>query len=190
MAERTTRELIETLGDDVDRCHASIIEAIDSGDLDKEGNVSADYEYHARHLIRAILAYIEAVTFSVKVSCVTRCLDAGLDVSDHERYLAVEIDRELNEKGEIIERPARIRLASNVRFAFRLLEKASKKPSSFDPASEWWSCLRETIRVRDRLTHPRMPEDLNVSGAEIVSALKAKKGFTEVLLAEDATHEA
>ncbi len=183
MEERSTQELIEKLGVDVTRCHAYILEVIDNGEIDSEGNVSADYEYHARQLIRAILAYIEAVTFSVKASCVHQCLAEGMEVSDHERYLAVEIDSELNDKGEIIERPARIRLTNNIRFAFRLLEKASKQPSTFDPASEWWSCLQEIIRVRDRLMHPRFAEDIDVSGAEIVNALKAKKGFDEVLLA-------
>lgn len=182
MDERTTGELIETLGDDVNRCHADLLEAIDEGDVDDDGNITADYEYCARQLIRAILAYIEGVTFSVKVSSVGRCLDNGIEVSDHERYLAVEMSTDLNDKGEVVERPPKIRLTRNVRFAFRLLEKSSGQPSKFDPTSEWWSCLHETIRVRDRLTHPRMPGDLDVSGEEIVRALKARDGFNEVLL--------
>ena len=53
-------------------------------------------------------------------------MDSGIEVSDHERYLSVEIDSELNDKGEIIERPAKLRLANNVRFAFRLQEKTNK----------------------------------------------------------------
>jgi hypothetical protein len=67
MRERTTSELIETLGDDIDRCHRELIGSIDRGDVDPSGNVYADYEYHARQLIRAIFAFVEAVTFSIKV---------------------------------------------------------------------------------------------------------------------------
>jgi len=182
MKERTTKELIETLGDDVKRCHAELIQVIDDGEVDSDGSVSADYEYHARQLIRSILAYIEGVIFSVKVKSVERCLAAGIKVSDHERYLAAEVDSDLNDKGEVVERSSKLRLTNNVRFAFRLLEKASRQSSRFDPSSEWWSCLRETVRVRDRLTHPRMPGDLDVSGDDIVKALKAKAGFDEVLL--------
>lgn len=185
MEERTTQELIETLGEDVDRCHVMLLASLDQGEIDKDGSVTADYEYHARNLIRSILAYIEAVTFSVKVSSVEKCLDSEIEVSDHERYLSVEIDSELNDNGEIIERPAKLRLASNVRFAFRLLEKASGKPTKFDPKLEWWSCLKETIRVRDRLTHPRMPEDIDISGDEIIKALKAMEGFSNALLHKD-----
>jgi len=179
--ERTTRELIEKLGEDVDLCHAALIQCIDDGDTHSDGKVTADYEYYARQLIRAILAYVEGVTFSVKVSAVAQCLDSGIEVSDHERYLAVEIDSELNDKGEAIERPARLRLASNVRFAFRLLERATGGSFQFDPSSDWWASLRSTMGVRDRLTHPRLPQDIDVSGEEIVTALKAKAGFDKAL---------
>jgi hypothetical protein len=187
--ERTTQELIEKLGDDVDRCHAGLIQCIDAGDTASDGTVTADYEYHARQLIRAILAYVEGVTFSVKVSAVARCLKSGIEVSDHERYLAVEIDGQLDDKGNVVERPARLRLVGNVRFAFRLLEKATRGAFRFNPSSEWWASLRKTIAVRDRLTHPRFPQDIDVSGEEIVGALKAKAGFEEALSSYE-SHEA
>jgi hypothetical protein len=182
MKERTTKELIEKLGNDINRCHDSIIQAMDNEEVDNYDKVSANYEYHARQLIRSILAYIEGITFSVKVTSVDRCLAAGINVSDHEKYLAVEVDSDLNDKGEIIERPSKLRLTSNVRFAFRLLEKASRNPLKFDPSSEWWSCFCETVRVRDRLMHPRWPQDLDVSPDDILKALKARDGFDKVLL--------
>lgn len=190
MSDRTTQELIEKLGDDVDRAHAGLVRDIDDGEVHADGGVVADYEYHARQLIRAILAYVEGVTFSVKVSAVTRCLDSGIQVSDHERYLAVEIDSELTDRGEVVERPAKLRLVSNVRFAFRLLERASRGSFHFDPSSSWWASLRSTINVRDRLTHPRLPEDIDVSGEEIVVALRAKAGFDETLGSYEAGSEA
>ncbi len=108
-------------------------------------------------------------------------IETGIEVSDHERYLVVEVDSDLNDKGEVVERPARLRLASNVRFAFRLLERATGGSFRIDPSSDWWSSLRRTIAVRDRLTHPRFPEDIDVSGEEIVTALKAKVGFEKTL---------
>lgn len=185
IVERTTEHLIETLGNDIERCHAALVDSIDDGEIDADGSVSADYEYHARHLIRTVIAYIEAVTFSVKVYSVQKCMDSGIDVTDHERYLTVEVEGKLNEKGEIYERPTKIRLAQNVRFAFRLLEKANGQPTKFDPSEKWWSCFKETIRVRDRLAHPRMPADIDVSGAEIISALEAKNGFSRILMPDD-----
>lgn len=64
--ERTTQEVINTLGNDCDRCHDALIASIDNGKVDEHGNADAEYEFHARQLIRAIFAYIEAVTFSMR----------------------------------------------------------------------------------------------------------------------------
>jgi hypothetical protein len=183
MSERTTSELIETLGEDIDRCHRELIGSIDDGNVDPNGDVHADYEYHARQLIRAIFTFVEAVTFSVKVKAAEYCLNHNRDISDAERFFAADVEHILTDKGEIVERPAHIRLADNIRFAFALQEKALGLTKTFDPPKEWWSCLKPSIKVRDRLIHPKLPEDVGVSGAEIVAALKAYEGFKEQVMA-------
>lgn len=182
MDERTTSELITTLGDDIYRIHGELIDAIDAGNADSNGDIEADYEYHGRQLIRAIFAFIEAVTFSVKVNAAGYCLNNNLDISDAERFFAVDVEYVLTDKGEVIERPAHIRLTDNIRFAFALQEKAHKITKRFDPSVEWWSHLKSSIKVRDRLTHPKLPEDIDISGAEIVAALKAYEGFKQQLM--------
>ena len=180
--ERTTRELMEQLGSDFSRCHAMLIECIDAGEVDDDGGVFADYEFYARQLIRAVFAYIEAVTFSVKAWSAGRCMELGIDITPQERYFATDTEYELNEKGELVETAAKISLARNIRFALAMNRKAHGVAEPFDASVEWWSCLREAIRIRDRLTHPKMPGDLDVSGDDIVKVLKARDGFeTEIL---------
>lgn len=183
MSERTTSEVIEILGDDIDRCHRELIGSIDDGYVDPHGDVHADYEYNARQLIRAIFAFVEAVTFSIKVQAAVYCLNHNRDISNAERFFAADVEHVLTDRGEVVERPARIRLADNVRFAFALQEKALGLTKTFDPPTEWWSCLKSSIKVRDRLTHPKLPEDIDVSGTEIVAALKAYEGFKEQAMA-------
>jgi hypothetical protein len=193
MTERTTSELIETLGDDIERCHRELIGSIDGGHVDPNGDdgghvdpngdIHADYEYHARQLIRAIFAFLEAVTFSIKIKAAEYCLNHNRDISDAERFFAADVEHVLTDRGEVVERPARIRLADNIRFAFALQEKALGLTETFDPSKEWWSCLKSSIRVRDRLTHPKLPEDVDISGTEIVAALKAYDGFKEQAMA-------
>jgi hypothetical protein len=180
--ERTTQEIIEQLGQDCDLCHTALLAAIDAGEVDAEGNVDADYEFHARQLIRSIFAYIEAVTFSVKAWSASRCVGEGIDITPQERSFAIDTEYRLNDQGEVVKSTAKISLARNIRFALSLNRKAHEVMEPFDASIEWWSCLREAIRIRDRLTHPQLPGDLDVSGDEIVIALKAKEGFeTEVL---------
>lgn len=182
MEERTTEELINVLGTDVDRCYASLIDAIDNGETDENGNVSADYEFYARQLIRAIFALIEGVTFSIKVNAAELCIQNKRDISDAERFFATDTDYVLTDKGQVIERPAHIRLSDNICFAFALQEKALDLSDHFDTSAEWWSCFKSSVKVRDRLTHPKFPEDIDVSSQEIVDALKTCEGFKEQAL--------
>jgi hypothetical protein len=180
--ERTTEELITFLGDDVDRCHRALLEAIDGGSVDHDGSVTADYEFYARQLIRAVFAYIEGITFSVKVTAAAHCLQNGVEISSEERFFAADVDHYLDDKGQVVQQRAMLRLASSIRFAFSLSEKAYGTGRLFDPGVEWWSCLIQSIKVRDRLTHPKMPEDIDISGEEIVAVLKAREGFDRLLL--------
>ena len=182
MDERTTSELIETLGDDVFRCHGELLASIDEGTIDPNGGVYADYEYHARHLVRAIFTFIEAVTFSVKAHAAQYCLEHDRDISPSERFYSIDIEYILTDKGEVVERAAHIKLADNIRFAFALQEKALGLSTKFDASVKWWSCLKSSIKVRDRLTHPKLPGDIDVSGDEIVAALEAYEGFKQQVM--------
>jgi hypothetical protein len=150
--------------------------------VDQKGNADADYEYHARQLIRAIFAFIEGLTFTIKVKAAELCIDNGRNISFAERFFATDTDHMLTEKGESIDRPAHIRLSDNVRSAFALQEKALGLDERFDASVEWWSCSKSSTKVCDRLTHPKLPEDVDVSGSKIVDALKAYEGFNRQLM--------
>jgi hypothetical protein len=175
---------METLSEDCDRCHEQLLAAIDAGTKDASGNVfSPDYEFHARQLIRASFAFIEAVTFSVKAWSAAHCMDNGIDITPQERYFAIDTEYELNEKGVLVEAVAKISLAKNIRFAIALKRKAHGVEEPFDASVEWWSCLKHAIKVRDRLTHPKMPGDLDISGDDLLKVLRAKDGFVNEILA-------
>jgi hypothetical protein len=189
--ERTTQEVIQLLGQDCERCHAELLASIDTGQTDGHGNVAADYEFHACQLVRAVFAYIEAVTFSVKASSAWRCLEEKIDISPQERYFSVDTEYEINNHGKVVETTAKIPLSRNIRFAIALNRKAHKRSEPFDASVEWWSCMMESIRVRDRLTHPRWPTDLDVSGDEILKLLlKARQGFEDELLQHESYNAA
>ena len=169
------------MGEDYDRCHKALIDCIDAGEKDKHGNVTADYEFFARQLIRAAFAYVEAVTFSVKAHSAWQCMERNFPIEPVERYFATDVEFEINEKGQVVERSARISLARNVRFAIMLHERVWITSSKFDPSVGWWSSFREAVRIRDRLTHPKKPGDLDVSPDELLTVITAKGGFEEYL---------
>jgi hypothetical protein len=180
--ERTTQELMEQLADDCERCHTLLIQCIDAGEIDSDGGVRADYEFFARQLIRAVFAFLEAVTFSAKASCAGICMNRGIEISPEERYFATDTEYDLNDKGEVVETVAKIPLARNIRFAINMKRRAYRESEPFDASVEWWSSLKTAIRIRDRLTHPKMPGDLDISGEDIVTVLRARDGFTAEFL--------
>jgi hypothetical protein len=71
-------------------------------------------------------------------------------------------------------------LEKNVRFAIALVERVYRFSKPFNPAEGWWSEFKTA--VRDRLTHPKLPGDLDINGDEVLAALRAKLGFEEYLL--------
>jgi hypothetical protein len=184
VAERTTEELINILGSDCQRCHKALIRAIDNGHRDKHGHLSParSFDFYSRQFVRAAFAYIEAVTFSVKISSAATCMDKDIDITPQERYFAADTECEINEKGVVIETTARISLARNIRFAIALNRRAHGIAESFDASVEWWSCMKSAIKLRDRLTHPKYPDDLDISGDEIVQVVKAKSGLEAEVL--------
>jgi hypothetical protein len=180
--QRSTTEVIHSLGYDCKRSHESLLAAIDRKQATPNADTHADYEFHARQLVRAFFAYFEAVTFSVKAWSANHCLDHNIQITPQERYFAVDTEYELNDRGEVVEAVAKISLSRNIRYALALNRRANRVTGPFDPNVPWWSHLRKAIRLRDRLTHPKMPGDLDVSGEDLIDVMKAREGFEAELL--------
>jgi hypothetical protein len=179
--ERTLNDLIVVLGADVDRCYDNVRDTVEAYRADPESAMG--FEFEARQLIRAIFAYLEGLTFAIKVRAVEESIRKNELVSQAEHDFALEVDHLLNERGEIVERAALINLSRNIRFAFQLYEKVFDHKPRFDAHARWWDCLQRSIKVRDRLTHPRVPEDLDVTANEVIQALEPRQGFRDLLQA-------
>jgi len=177
--ERTLNDLIAVLEEDVDRCYDNLRDATDAHKSDPELSIGIDFE--SRQLIRAVFAYLEGLTFAIKIRAVQHSVQKRDLVSQAEADFALEVDHQITDKGEIVERPALINLSRNIRFAFRLYEKVFDHKPKFDANARWWDYLQRSIKVRDRLTHPRNPEDLDVVASEVIEALEVRRGFRELL---------
>lgn len=179
--EQTTGDLLETLDSDYRRCYSQVLMRLEEGERSEDGCISADYEFDARQLIRAAFAYIEGAIYLLKIEALFNFEENGIELSPQQSHFIFEANFDLNDKGEIVQRPAKIPLTKNIRFAFRIFAEANGIESCFDPTAEWWPLLQDSIRVRDRLMHPRLPSDLDVTPKETITMVKAKAGFDELL---------
>lgn len=87
MEERTTAELIDTLGKDIDRCYRGLDGSIKRGKRNTDGTIEAKYEYHARQMIRAIasgslLAFSSRSPSLASGAVAAGCGTAGVILSD------------------------------------------------------------------------------------------------------------
>ncbi len=87
MDEWTTADLLEALDSDYRRCYQQIITRLDEGERDEKGNISADYEFEARQLIRAAFAYIEGAVFVIKIEASFNCEEKGIELTPQQHHL-------------------------------------------------------------------------------------------------------
>jgi len=174
--DRSTVELIRTLNSDFERLVKRMLASA------KRGHVSATDESHARNLVRTLFALIEGTIFIIKIEALFTAEEQGSKLPFQEAALVFERRHDLNNRGEIMDRPAKISLERNIRFAFQVCSRVFKCPNPLDPTSKWWHALQRSRRVRDRLMHPRFPAHLDVGPKEIIDAVAAQRGFMKATL--------
>jgi hypothetical protein len=122
-----------------------------------------------RLLVRSIFAFCEAVAYRLKQLALVS--PAAYKLTPAERALAAEEQYELDSSGESRARPAKLRFLSNLRFALRLLPKIEGAGFTPDVSGRGWQPLQRTVAVRDRLAHPKVSADLQVTDDEARDAL-------------------
>jgi hypothetical protein len=128
-----------------------------------------------RILIRSVFSYIEAITYSIKALILSDPDSSKL--SEGEKVFASELTYDLKSNGDVVIRPTKIQLTSNVRFTFKIFSKIFGSWTELDTAGQGWECLQRSIKVRDRITHPKTSSDLAISDVEIVEAHHALRNL-------------
>ena len=174
---RTTDELIEVLSQDFHRLNSKMMASV-KRDCFSEINAA-----QARNLVSCLFVLVEGVAFVLKASALRHFEDRGKSVPLGANELVVEARYDIDKRGKIIGQSERIKLEQNVMFAFRFYSEAYGVATPLDTSSDWWRALKGTQLVRDRLTHPRMLGDLDVTASEILDAVIAEAGLRECVRA-------
>lgn len=128
-----------------------------------------------RLLVRSIFSLVEGVSYALKQSAVRLDRDGALTPA--ERYLARDLTFQVDDRGHVVEQRAHIRCMSNVRLAFALHAKAVGISDDTQYDLGGWASLCKSVKVRDRLMHPKSSSDLEVTNGEIRAALKGYAWF-------------
>jgi hypothetical protein len=150
-----------------------------------ENEVDPD-EYHARNYVRAAFAFLEAYSHYLRYEVAKR-LDAVLWAREeydlHELEPLLEDQVVLRENGTPLKRQRRLATFGLLAYSLRKLAEISNEEREDVPGR--LGDLKMAWRVRDRLTHPKVEEDVVLGKddvALVTSVLEWLRGTVSELL--------
>lgn len=142
--------------------------------------VDGDRSPEARRVyVRAAMAFVEGATNAFK----RVALAARGWKSDEPLFTRAEVallreeSYRVNRKGVAEIQSLFIPLGNNIKLALRTFAKAQERPTPNNYDGSGWGAMLDAIRIRNRLTHPHLLEDLNVSDDELRAVEKAVEWF-------------
>lgn len=134
----------------------------------EEARRACDDPYSRRVTIRALFAMIEGLSFSMKDVVRTALNEfpevvAKLGFKRSDIAILYEESYGLNDKGSAKARPSFLRLIPNLRFAMSSYARIFTVKWEPDCNTVGWRALNNLVDVRNRITHPKDPNDLQIT---------------------------
>lgn len=138
-----------------------------------------DTQLARRALVRSIFAMLEGVIFGLKQRAIETDAGEKRSLSASEVSLGREELADLDDQGRVKTRKANTRFEPNLRFAFSVFAKAHGTSFTLDASGVGWQALSRSVKVRDRITHPKRPSDVAISDMELADMESAYIWFHE-----------
>jgi hypothetical protein len=119
-----------------------------------------------RAFVRAVFSCIEGTSFGFRYAALHLARTRGVTLSPGEIQMCKEVTYVLDERGQVEERQLISSSLANVRFALRIFSKSVGSPYEFPAGESGFEKLQVAQRIRNRLTHPRRLEELEVTSDE------------------------
>ena len=133
-----------------------------------------DSQFGKRTFIRTAFATIEGI-----VACIKHEILQNASTLHHLSPSELAILREevysIDNKGKVFIQPRFIPIDVNVRFTLDALITTNQVAIQVNYSAEGWRAFKSAVRVRNRITHPNVRADFEVSGREVDEALAALK---------------
>ena len=173
---------------DVDECFKSMKSGFElSGplwrDMVEAGSrrLQDDSPFNRRTYVRAYFAFVEGwVWINKQLALVRHYLSNTPLLSEAEVALLRDEQYEVKSNGDAVIRTKFIRLVDNIRFMDKCLDKVGRPTKPLDFESPAWRALKESVEIRNRITHPRTPEDLDLSDEDMKTIQDAANWFAKL----------
>jgi hypothetical protein len=131
----------------------------------------SDTQFARRTLVRAAFAFNEELIYwfkaSVQQGLLADVTNGGLNI---EKYLLLgDRKAKLSSTGKIELEDNRISFLTQCAFVLRTAAEQRKVDPEPFFSDNGWNELRNSLKVRHRITHPKKPEDLNITDEDLHS---------------------
>ncbi|MEY4531936.1 MAG: hypothetical protein RLZZ156_2659 [Deinococcota bacterium] len=135
--------------------------------------------FFRRIYIRSVISDIEAVVWFLKQLCikVSHIKPQLLDPSEY-GFLSDET-YELKENGDIQKKSKFLRLESNIQFTIKICNRLFHTSVDLQTGTIEWQSFLKTIKVRNRITHPKNAIDLQISDDELETCKRTSSWFNQ-----------
>jgi len=129
--------------------------------------------FNKRAAFRAVFASIEGTTSALKHQVMALWPGRRRLYTDAEAAVLREENFDLDRSGTAKARPKVLPPDLNFRFAMAMYMRELPVVLSLDTSSDGWRAFQESLRIRNRVTHPRLPEHIEVASADIAQLERA-----------------
>lgn len=123
-------------------------------------------QFQRRTLVRTTFSVIEAHISHLKQTALFLATDMPGLFSDVEILALKEEDFNISDNGKVKTSKAKIKFKSNMKFAFSSFARIFGKEYNMDLSGQGWEDFKNSILVRDRITHPKSSESWEISEEE------------------------
>jgi len=128
---------------------------------------STQEQFWRRSLVRAFFADVEGTIYRMKQIAYACREQTGVSFSTGEEHVMLEKAYSLDDKGLVQEQRMQITLLNNMRFSFSIYARAHTSDYKLNVSDNRWNDFRASVKIRDRLMHPKRAADLDVSVDEM-----------------------
>ncbi len=142
---------------------------------------TSDTPYNRRAMVRALFAMIEGTIFILKQMALATAAHQNI-LNTGELLLLEEKIPEITSKGECRMQTKYINLKDNLTFVSHVIKRLHGFTLQLGKDATHWEQFEKTIKVRNRITHPKDPNDLWVSDEDLKNIRAVSSWFFELLV--------
>lgn len=140
-------------------------------------------QFMRRTHIRALFAFIEGCVYMIKQEVfIHQKYKRQPNLTPEEMILLKEETPYLERNGKVKKMPKYVDLLSNVRFTIECYKKTSNLNHELDVSGKSWKSFHNSLKVRDRITHPKNSSDMEISDNELKESFLAFSWFRQIVL--------